>query len=85
MPGMATFAGSFARLFARSSKLVDALANLDLIKKLVSLIVNPDFNISSDSFETFKELFLNERADDELFEKFVNQNELEIFEMFAIL
>jgi len=70
-PGMATFAGSLIRLFTKSNRLMDAMANFGVIDQLAKLIINPDFNVSSDSFETFKELFLNERENDEQFDKFV--------------
>jgi hypothetical protein len=35
---------------------VDALANIEMIKKIAQLITEPgfDFNVQSDAFETFK-------------------------------
>lgn len=34
LAGMATFMGSLLRLFAKTNKLVDSLADIDLIKRL---------------------------------------------------
>mmetsp|Transcript_35706 Transcript_35706/g.26523 ORF Transcript_35706/g.26523 Transcript_35706/m.26523 type:complete len:115 (+) Transcript_35706:269-613(+) len=64
MPGMATFVGSLLRLFTKSNKLIDSLSSLSVLEQLADLIGNPDFNISADSLETFKELLLNEREGD---------------------
>ena len=62
-PGMSPFVGNLLRLYAKSSRLLQAFLHLDLLQKLTELITNPDFNISSDAYETFKEVFLSERAD----------------------
>eukprot|EP00347_Sterkiella_histriomuscorum_P000597 403375236 len=52
--GMAIFVGSFLRLFTKSSKLIDSMLSVKILEELSSLIANPDFSISSDSYETFK-------------------------------
>ncbi len=52
--GITVFAGSILRLFTKSGTLVSALANMERLKKLASLICNPAFEISSDAFSTFQ-------------------------------
>lgn len=54
MPGMSTFIGNLLRLYTKSNKLIEAFMNMDILGKLAKLITNPDFNIQSDSYETFK-------------------------------
>jgi len=63
---MSVFVGPLLRLFTRSSKLIDALIRIEVIKQLVQLITNPAFDISSDSYETFHELLLSRERDYEI-------------------
>ncbi|CDW83107.1 mo25-like protein 2 [Stylonychia lemnae] len=66
-------------------KLIDSMSNIETIKKLSQLVTTADFNISSDSFETFKELFLQKREGDEGFVKFLHENQEEILQVFDYL
>jgi Mo25-like len=52
--GLSPFVGTILRLFTKSSRLVTAYFNIDLLKQLASFILNPDFNIQSDAYETLK-------------------------------
>jgi Mo25-like len=61
LPGMSTFIGNLLRLFTKSHRLIEAFLDLELLGKLVKLITNPDFNIQSDAYETFKEVLLFDR------------------------
>jgi hypothetical protein len=49
--------------------------DVDVLLKIVKLITNPDFNISSDSFETFYEIVMGERENDTEFKTFMTSNE----------
>jgi hypothetical protein len=44
-PGMSAFAGNILRIYARSSRLVGAFENMEILEKLTLLITNPDFSI----------------------------------------
>ncbi len=44
-PGMSPFIGTILRLYTKSNRLVAAFQNIEVLKKLASLILNPDFNI----------------------------------------
>jgi Mo25-like len=57
-PGMSTFIGNLLRLYTKSNKLIEAFMNMEILNKLSKLISNPDFNIQSDSYETFKVLIM---------------------------
>jgi len=82
---MPTFVGKILRLFTKSSRLIDSFLNLELLQNLTKLITNPDFNISSDAYETFKEIFILKRENDQLFETFVLTNKTAILDLFDIL
>ena len=86
MPGMSTFIGNLLRLHTKSNKLVDAFLNIELLEKLVKLITNPDFNIQSDAYETFKEILLFERlGDNPAFEQFLIDTHDALFKLFDTL
>jgi len=44
-PGLSPFIGTILRLYTKSSKLVVAYFNIELLKLLAKLIMEPDFNI----------------------------------------
>jgi hypothetical protein len=80
---MSAFAGNILRIFARSSRLVAAFENIEVLQKLTTLITNPDFSIQSDSYETFKEVLLYDREGDTApFEGFLIANSEAIFKLF---
>ena len=82
-PGMSAFAGNILRIYARSSKLVGAFENMEVLQKLTTLITNADFSIQSDSYETFKEILLYDREGDTApFEGFLISNSEAIFKLF---
>lgn len=87
MQGMSTFIGQILRLYTKSNKLVDAYLNLDIMGKLTHLITNPDFNIQSDAYETFKEVLLYDRSEEPypVFDQFLLDNYVELFKLFDIL
>jgi hypothetical protein len=83
LPGMSTFIGNLLRLHTKSNKLVDAFLNLELLDRLVKLITNPDFNIQSDAYETFKEILLFERTgENPTFDAFIIENHTALFKLF---
>jgi hypothetical protein len=85
--GMSTFIGQILRLYTKSNKLIDAFLSLDVLGRLVKLITNPDFNIQSDAYETFKEVLLYDRGEDAnpMFEQFLIDNYSELFKLFDLL
>ena len=83
LPGMSAFAGNILRIYARSSRLVGAFENMEVLQKLTTLITNADFSIQSDSYETFKEILLHDREGDTApFEGFLNSNSEGLFKLF---
>ena len=60
---------------------------MEILKKLAALIINPDFNISSDAYETFKEIFLNEMPEQEnaAFQAFLDSHSDDILQLFDYL
>jgi Mo25-like len=59
---------------------------MQILDKLTTHIKNPDFNIQSDSYETFKEIFLFDREGDSTgFETFLTTSQEDIFKMFDVL
>ena len=59
--------------------------SVKVLEELGRLITNPDFNISSDSYETFKELLLYQRDNDEQFIHFINDNKEDVLKVFDSL
>lgn len=87
MQGMSTFIGQILRLYTKSNKLIDAYLNLEILGKLTQLITNPDFNVQSDAYETFKEVLLYDRGEEPCptFEQFLINNYVELFKLFDLL
>lgn len=52
--GLSPFVGTILRLYTKSSRLVTAYFNIEILNELSSFILNPDFNIQSDAYETLK-------------------------------
>ena len=52
--GLSPFVGTILRLYSKSSRLVIAYFNIEVLKELASFVLNPDFNIQSDAYETLK-------------------------------
>ena len=58
------FAGTYLRILTDSPKLVSLWLRIDLVKQLVGVVRETDFNVQSEAIQTMQQLFINERADD---------------------
>ena len=77
------FAGTYLRILTDSPALVPLWLRIDLVKQLVGVVRETDFNVQSEAIQTMQQLFINERADDQPFLQFVEQNQTQLLNIFS--
>lgn len=69
-----SFVGEYLRAFVKYPTLLPAWFDLNRIKKLLLVILQPEFNIQSDAIETVQYLMIKDRAMNQEWARFISLN-----------